>query len=86
MLELDEESSVQAQSLDDADEDKAEDVQDYRTISLLDVEGKLFFAIKADRMLEFALQNGYINTSIQKGGIKGGGIYLCNFSVSIFNF
>ena len=33
------------------------------------MEGKLFFALKAKRLLTFALANNYIETPIQKGGI-----------------
>ena len=50
-------------------EDGAKEVEKFRTISLLNVEGKLFFALKAKRLLTFALANNYIDTSIQKGGI-----------------
>ena len=50
-------------------EDGAKKVEEFRTISLLNVEGKLFFALKAKRLLTFALANNYIDTSIQKGGI-----------------
>ena len=50
-------------------EDGAREVGKFRTISLLNVEGKLFFALKARRLLTFALANNYIDTSIQKGGI-----------------
>ena len=35
----------------------------------LDVEGKLYFAMKADRLLNFTLANQYIDTGVQKGGI-----------------
>ena len=50
-------------------EDGATSVEKFRTISLLNVEGKLFFALKADRITEFVIRNQFINTSIQKGGI-----------------
>lgn len=50
-------------------EDGATAVEKYRTISLLNVEGKLYFAMKADRLLNFTLANKYIDTSVQKGGI-----------------
>ena len=52
-------------------EDGAKDISKYRTISLLNVEGKLYFAFKAKRLLDFTLANRYIDTSIQKGGIPG---------------
>ena len=50
-------------------EDGATTVEKFRTISLLNVEGKLYFAMKADRLLEFTLTNEYIDTTIQKGGV-----------------
>ena len=42
-----------------------------RQIYLLNVEGEIFFAESAGRMTQFALENGYINTSVQKAGIPG---------------
>ena len=50
-------------------EDGATTVDKFRTISLLNVEGKLFFALKADRLVAFTLANSYIDSSIQKGGV-----------------
>ena len=50
-------------------EDGAKEVGKFRTISLLNVEGKLFFALKAKRLVNYALANKFIDTSIQKGGI-----------------
>ena len=50
-------------------EDGATAVEKFRTISLMNVEGKLYFALKADRLLKYTLQNQYIDTSIQKGGV-----------------
>ena len=38
---------------------------------MLNVEGKLFFSLKSERILDFALANEYIDTSIQKGGVPG---------------
>ena len=52
-------------------EDGATEVEKYRTISLLNVEGKLYFALRADRLLQFSLANKYIDTSVQKGGVPG---------------
>ncbi|XP_052271754.1 uncharacterized protein LOC127872461 [Dreissena polymorpha] len=43
----------------------------FRTISLLNVEGKIFFAILARRLTSFLTGNAYINTSVQKGGVPG---------------
>ncbi len=50
-------------------EENAKIVNKFRTISLLNVEGKLFFALKSDRITDFVIKNNFINTSIQKGGI-----------------
>ena len=50
-------------------ENGAKSVEKFRTISLLNVEGKIFFSLKADRITDFLVMNKYINTSIQKGGI-----------------
>ena len=43
-------------------------VTDFRTISLLNVEGKIFFAVLARPM---TTANQYIDTSVQKGGVPG---------------
>ena len=52
-------------------EDGATSVEKFRTISLLNVEGKLYFALWSDRLVTYALANRYIDTSIQKGGVPG---------------
>ena len=49
--------------------DGATELNEFRTISLLNVEGKLFFAMKAERLLRYALANNFIDTSVQKGGV-----------------
>ena len=46
-------------------------VTQFRTISLLNVEGKIFFSVLARRMTTYMTDNGYIDTSVQKGGIPG---------------
>jgi hypothetical protein len=43
----------------------------FRPISLLNVEGKIFFSVIAQRLTKYLLSNGYVDTSIQKGGIPG---------------
>ena len=43
----------------------------FRTISLLNVEGKIFFAVLAKRMTQYLTSNQYIDTSVQKGGVPG---------------
>ena len=52
-------------------EEGAKTVDKFRTISLLNVEGKLFFSLKADRITSFLMKNKFIDPSIQKGGIPG---------------
>ena len=52
-------------------EEGAKEVRKFRTISLLNVEGKIYFALKADRLTQFIQGNRYIDESIQKGGIPG---------------
>ncbi|GFO47902.1 reverse transcriptase [Plakobranchus ocellatus] len=46
-------------------------INHFRPISLLNVEGKIFFSIMASRLTKYLTENGYINTSFQKGGIPG---------------
>ena len=46
-------------------------INQFRTISLLDVEGKIYFSILAKRMTSFMINNNYIDTSTQKGGVGG---------------
>ncbi|XP_021349432.1 uncharacterized protein LOC110466448 [Mizuhopecten yessoensis] len=46
-------------------------VEQFRTISLLSVEGKIFFSILAKRMTAYMVENSYVDTSSQKGGIPG---------------
>ena len=52
-------------------EEGANTVDKFRTISLLNVEGKLFFSMKADRITDFLTGSGYIDPAIQKGGVPG---------------
>jgi len=52
-------------------EEDSKIISQFRIISLLSVEGKIFFSIVAKRLAEFFLKNGYIDTSVQKGGIPG---------------
>ncbi len=46
-------------------------LKDFCTISLLNVEGKVFFGILAKRLTQFLINNKYIDTSVQKGGVPG---------------
>ena len=43
----------------------------FRPISLLNVEGKIFFGVLVRRMTNFLISNHYINTSVQKTRIPG---------------
>ncbi|CAC5377986.1 unnamed protein product [Mytilus coruscus] len=52
-------------------EEKSEDITQFRTISHLNVEGKIFFSIMARRMTSYMTDNNYVDTSVQKGGIPG---------------
>ena len=46
-------------------------IEQFRPISLLNVEGKIFFGVIAKRMTRFVINNEYVNTSIQKAGVPG---------------
>ncbi|KAI8517813.1 hypothetical protein Bbelb_038300 [Branchiostoma belcheri] len=52
-------------------QENARGIEQFRTISLLSVEGKIFFAVLAKRLLKYMMDNNYIDTSIQKGGVPG---------------
>ena len=43
----------------------------FRPISLLNVEGKIFFSVMAARLTKYLTDNEYLDISIQKGGIPG---------------
>ncbi|GFO27371.1 reverse transcriptase [Plakobranchus ocellatus] len=46
-------------------------INQFRPISLLNVECKLFFSVMASRLTKHLTENGYLDTSVQKGGIPG---------------
>lgn len=52
-------------------EKDSKDISQFRTISLLNVEGKIFFSILAKRLTSYLLKNNYVDTSVQKGGVPG---------------
>ncbi|XP_078587744.1 uncharacterized protein LOC144868686 [Branchiostoma floridae x Branchiostoma japonicum] len=52
-------------------EENSSTINQFRTISLLSVECKIFFSVLAKRMVTYVTENNYINTSVQKGGIPG---------------
>ena len=47
------------------------EISQFRPISLLNVEGKIFFSVLAQRMSRYLLSNGLIDTGTQKAGISG---------------
>ena len=47
------------------------EVNQFRPISLLNVEGKIFFSVLAQRMTKYLLNNQLIDTQTQKAGITG---------------
>ena len=52
-------------------EQNSTEINQFRLISMLNVEGKIFFSVMASRLTKYLTENGYINTSVQKGGIPG---------------
>lgn len=52
-------------------EENSEKIDQFRMISLLSVEGKIFFSVMTTRLTEYVRENKYIDTSVQKGGIPG---------------
>lgn len=52
-------------------EENSREIEQFGTISLLNVEGKVFFAVLAKRLTAYMVENKYIDTAVQKGGIPG---------------
>ena len=52
-------------------EEDSKDLSQFRQISLLNVDGKIFNGIIAKRMMTFLLANGYIDETVQKAGLPG---------------
>ena len=52
-------------------EQNSKTVNQFRTISLLNVEGKIFFITLAKRLTSFLTGSIYIDTSVQKVGVPG---------------
>jgi len=44
--------------------EESKNISQFRTISLLSVEGKVFFKIVARRLTDYLLRNSYIDTSV----------------------
>ncbi|XP_052260999.1 uncharacterized protein LOC127865146 [Dreissena polymorpha] len=60
-----------AESLFVPKETNSHNISQFRTISLLNVEGNFFFAVLARRLTTYLTANKYVDTSIQKGGVPG---------------
>ncbi|KAL6468443.1 hypothetical protein MHYP_G00241200 [Metynnis hypsauchen] len=52
-------------------EKNAANISQFRPIALLNVKGKIFFGVIAQRLAEYLRRNGYVDTSVQKAGISG---------------
>ena len=52
-------------------EKDSSEIGQFRQISLLNVEGKIFFSVAAQRLAGYLRKNNLIDTSIQKAGIAG---------------
>ena len=52
-------------------EAEAKKIGEFRPISILNVDGKIFFGIVAWRLLEFVQKNGYVDEAVQKAGVPG---------------
>ena len=50
---------------------KTPEIKQFCTVSRLNVEDKTFFGILARRLTTFMLDNDYMDTSVQKGGVTG---------------
>ena len=51
--------------------ENSEGLSEFRTISLLSVECKMYFSLQSKRVVKYLIGNQYIDTSVQKGGIAG---------------
>ena len=49
----------------------AKEIGDFRPISILNVDGKIFCGIIAWRVISFVQDNGYVDESVQKAGVPG---------------
>lgn len=52
-------------------EEVSKTINQFRIISLLSVEGKIFFSIAAKWLSDFLASNNYIDKVVQKGGVSG---------------
>ena len=47
-------------------EENSAEIKQFRTISLLNVEGKIFLALLARRITSYIVDNEYVDTSVQR--------------------
>ena len=52
-------------------EESSRVLKQFHTISLLNIEGKIFLAVIARTMTSFMLANKYVDIAVQKGGVPG---------------
>ena len=52
-------------------EENSEAIGDFRPISILNVDGKIYMGMIAKRTVDYLQRNGYINESVQKAGVPG---------------
>lgn len=52
-------------------EKDSREISQFQSIALLNIEGKIFFSILAQRLTNLLLENRYVNTSCQGAGIPG---------------
>lgn len=52
-------------------ENSSSTMEQFRQISLLNVEGKIFFTVVAQRLSVFLQKNNFVDTSVQKAGVSG---------------
>jgi hypothetical protein len=52
-------------------EKDSREISQFITISLLNVESNIFFSLLAKRMSTYMTENGYVDTSVHKGGVPG---------------
>lgn len=55
----------------DSHREDSSTISQFRQISLLNVEGKTFFCVMAQRLSSFLVKNNLIDTSVQKAEIGG---------------
>lgn len=64
-------------------EENARTLSQFQTISLLNVEVKIFLAVLAKRTMSYVLENEYVDTSVQIGEVLGNSRCLDHTTCSI---